>query len=154
MSKKQKLREIWEADPEFPRQKTADKLGLDISTLYRYVRKFKAESKPKITSQDSKINNKIDTPKANLRTVSVSSLIDNERLDIKKIIRDGIRHIPAGEVSYDEYFRRDLQIPEPRWKEYSREEEFDNFRATLPNRKVVWGKKATINDIKQMDGVT
>jgi hypothetical protein len=29
MSKKQKLREIWEADPEFPVKETADKLDLD-----------------------------------------------------------------------------------------------------------------------------
>jgi hypothetical protein len=150
MSKKQKLREIWGADPEFPVKETADKLDLDYSTACRYIRQFKDESKSKITSPGSKINNK----NSNLRTVTVSSLIDNERLDIKKIIRDGIRNIPTGQVSYDDYFRRDLQIPEPRWKEYSREEEFDNFRASLPNRKVVWGKKATIKEIKNMDGVT
>ena len=150
MSKRQKLKEIWGANPGFSVKETAAELDLDYSTACRYVRQFKAESNPKTISQGSKSNNK----NSNIRTVSVSNLIDNERLDIKKIIRDGIRHIPAGDLAYDEYFRRDLQIPEPKWKEYSREEEFDNFRASLPNRKVVWGKKATINEIKEMDGVT
>lgn len=91
---------------------------------------------------------------SNLRTVSVTNLIDTERLDVKKIIRKGITKLPDTQVAYDDNFRRDLQIADNRWREYSREEEFDDYRATLPNRKVVWGKKATIEKIKKMDGVT
>ena len=146
---KEYVRKLWEADSEFSRKDATAKTGVNPRTIYKWVQEFMgltAASKP----NDKK---KSDSTKANLHTISVSALIDNERLDIKKIIRDGIRHIPSGTVCYDDLLRRDLGVPDTRWREYSREVCFEPFRAVLPNKKVVWGKKATIEEIKKMDGV-
>lgn len=151
-SKKALLYDMWIENNSLNIPKAALKIGLDESTAYSYVRQFK--SKPKLTPRFNKSKKKISVDNPNLRTLTVSSLIDSERLDIKKIIREGISKIPSGQVAYDDNLRRDLQVAENRWREYSRDEEFESFRAILPTRKVVWGKKATIDHIKQMDGVT
>jgi len=88
-----------------------------------------------------------------IKTVDVKSLIVQERLDAKKIIRDGVSALPANEVAYDENFRRDLGISKTRWQDHAGSSEFDDFKARLPNRKVVWGNKKTIEGLKQWDGV-
>ena len=88
-----------------------------------------------------------------IKTVDVKSLIVSERLDAKKIIRDGISDLPTNEVAYDENFRRDLGISKTRWQEHASDPEFDDFKARLPNRKVVWGNKKTIEGLRQWDGV-
>jgi len=88
-----------------------------------------------------------------IKTVDVKTLIQQERLDAKKIIKDGIAGLPPDEVAYDENFRRDLGISKQRWQDHANDSQFDDFKARLPNRKLVWGNKKTIDALKQWDGV-
>lgn len=123
----------------------AKRVQLDQSTAYRYQRERNGTLRPKkpaMPQQDQ------------IRKVPLSQLIEAERLDIKKVIHEGIRLLGARQVAYDDSFRRDLQITQDRWREYSRDPEFEIYRAVLPNRRVVWGWEETINDLKRMDGVT
>lgn len=95
----------------------------------------------------TKVNN------CSIKTVDVKSLIKQEKLDAKQIIRDGIKRIPKNEIAYDENFRRDLGISKDRWSDHASDSQFDDFKARLPNRKLVWGSKETIKSLRQWDGV-
>lgn len=98
---------------------------------------------------------KHSTPKRNppLRTVKIDELIDKERLDVKRIILEGLEKIPEGQLAYDEDFRRDMGVAVERWRRYSTDDDFDTFKALLPSRKYVWGQADTIAELKQQDGV-
>ena len=89
-----------------------------------------------------------------VKTVPLDELIDSERLDVRKVLRDGLLRIAEGEVARDETLRKDLGISFDRWRELSREEEFSAFRAVLPSRRVVWGRAKTVAELKKLDGVT
>ena len=43
---KEKVRELWTANPKFPRTKTAKKLGVNLRTLYKWIKGFEANVKP------------------------------------------------------------------------------------------------------------
>ena len=89
-----------------------------------------------------------------VKTVPLDELIDSERLDVRKVLRDGLLRIAEGEVARDETLRKDLGISFDRWRELAREEEFSAFRAVLPSRRVVWGRAKTVAELKKLDGVT
>jgi hypothetical protein len=122
----------------------AKEANLDESSAYRYVRQARGVSNTKTPPMPQKNQ---------IRKIALTKLIDEERLDIKKVIHEGIKLLGARAVAYDDSFRRDLQITQDRWREYSRDPEFEMYRAQLPNRKVVWGWEETINELKKMDGV-
>jgi len=122
-------------------KKAAIAVGLNESSAYRYARQAGINNRP------------AKTKAGKIRKVSINQLIDEERLDVKKIIHDGIALLGSRAVAYDDSFRRDLQITQDRWREYSRDPEFEDFRAILPNKKTVWGRAETITELKEMDGV-
>lgn len=164
MTKKQELYQLWEKDKKLNIIKAARKIDLAKRAAFKYVAEFKSGAwKPHQNSREifkdeaevyGPLKKRGYDSKRPIHTISVSTLIDDERLDIKRIIRQGIDSIATGTVSYDDRFRRDLGVPETRWKEYSRAPCFVKYRATLPNRKIVWGNVNTINKIKEMDGVS
>lgn len=92
--------------------------------------------------------------KASVKTVPLDALIDQERLDPRRILREGLQAIGEGEVAMDETLRRDLQIGAEAWRRVSRDEEFAPFRALLPSRRAVWGRPRTIAVLREQDGVT
>lgn len=106
-------------------------------------------ARPKVKKE----RRKVESTGSEVRAIKLAELIDSERLDSKKIIKCGIKKIPDGSVAYDETFRRDLDISTDKWKDAARDPEFDKNKASLPNRKVVWGKAKTIDDLKKQDGV-
>ena len=89
-----------------------------------------------------------------LKTISIEELVDAEKLDVCKIIREGIKNIPAGQVVMDQNFRRELGVAEHKWKEFATDSEFEDNRCTLPTRKRVWGNAEDILEICSFDGVT
>jgi len=146
------IREEYDKNPEFNRREFAAEHG----THHRYVRRIVSQIKteenggiPTTLPNRSKPQEKRD----GIKTLTVNDLIDRERLDVRKIIRDGVGQIPKGQVAYDETFRRDLGVSAERWRLFAREEEFEPFRAILPTRKTVWGQASTIEDLRQQDGV-
>ena len=93
-------------------------------------------------------------PKKEMKTIPLRELIDRERLDVRKIIKKGLTDIPEGHTIYDDDFRTLLGISTGKWREASRDEEFMKNKAMLPNKRIVWGKPATISEAKKFDGVT
>jgi hypothetical protein len=151
-SKKDELYKIWKENPNWHQKKgfvpkVAAELQMDPSYAHKMIKKFE-RTPSQIPDPESPTKGK-----PLIRTVTLDVLVDQERLDIKKIIKEGIKQIPSGSFALDENFRRDLRISVDRWKEYSREECFDPYRAMLPNRKIVWGKIKSIAELKQQDGV-
>ncbi len=126
--------------PVIPDPKRSDHRRYDIDAILKKRRGAKMEN--------SIPNN------AKLRTISIHELVDKERLDTKKIIREGVKRIPTGELAYEETFVRDLAVSRDKFKDVARDEEFDLYRAVLPTRKVVWGQIATIAELRKHDGVT
>lgn len=147
MNKKERLYPIWKKNKNFNRARVARDISLDKSKVYKYIREFEAGWEPKPTKQaESK----------RIRTLKIQDLIDQERLDHRKILREGIKEISQGDLAHDDTFRRDLEIPLDKWRDISGDEEFGPCKATLPGpgRKIVWGRQKTINDLKRQDGVS
>jgi len=141
---------VYQEDPNFSRAEFARNHGLNVRLVYKALEKIKKEQNGGIPLLPVEIEQKDE---ARPRTITVSELIDKERLDVKKIIRQGINKIPRGEVAYEETFRRDLGISNDKWRDFARDDEFETFRAILPTRKVVWGQAPTIQDLRRQDGV-
>lgn len=116
----------------------------------RYAQKIAARRGPAVPAEGSPVKEM----SCRIKTVPVAELIDTERLDHKKVLRDGLQGIPEGAVARDETLRKDLGISADRWRELARDEEFSAFRAILPNRRVVWGRAKTISELKRLDGVS
>lgn len=91
--------------------------------------------------------------KKKLKTVLLSELLQKKQMDIKKLIRDALANFPEGETAFDEDFRQSLGVSRARWREFSRDKEFFPYKAQLPNRRIIWGTKATITEAKKFDGV-
>lgn len=134
-------------DPGFCRAALASELGVSRTTIKKHLRRIRegvATRKPAAAAQ----------PACGVRTVSLEALVEQERLDVRRIIAQAVAAIPDGELAYDETLRRDLRISSDKWRDAARDPQFEELRATLPNRKVVWGRAKTIRKLKEQDGVT
>ena len=130
-----------------PVRKAAERVGISVRWAFQAVQN--ARKRPGPQQVESK-----PADAACVKTVPIGELIDSERLDVRKVLRDGLARIAEGEVARDETLRKDLGISFDRWRELSREEEFSAFRAILPSRRVVWGRARTIAELKKLDGVS
>ena len=117
----------------------------------RYVHKVARQLK---TNRNAETTRAVEVTKCDLKTVDLDSLIEIERLDSRKILREGVACLSEGQVARDETLRKDLGISGDKWRELGRAEEFSAFRAVLPSRRVVWGRAKTIAELKKLDGVT
>jgi hypothetical protein len=127
----------------WPVRKAAAQLGISTRYAFSVVAKAQRADEPEDPG-----------PSCGIKTVPIAELIDTERLDFRKLMRDGLARIPDGEVARDETLRKDLGISCERWREVSREEEFAACKAILPNRRVVWGRPKTIQALRKLDGVS
>lgn len=137
---------LYSKDPNFNQVKAAIDLGVCRTTLRKHLNRIRRE----------KISTVAPTPARQcspIKTVKLEDLVETERLDTKKILRAALAEIPDGELAYDETLSRDLRLSRDKWREAVRLPEFERFKATLPNRKVVWGNPRTIADLKEQDGV-
>jgi hypothetical protein len=145
----QAVAEAYKADQEFSRKDLAEKLGVNVRTVLKHLARLKNNG----ASPASPATSPSQCNKLCLKTIRITDLIDQERLDARKILRDGLAAIPKGELAYDENLCRDLRISRDRWRDITRDDEWSVYRAVLPNRKTVWGKPDTIADLKRQDGV-
>lgn len=130
-------------DPKFCRAALASELNVSRTTIKKHLRRIRAGIPPAPAPASA----------CALRTIGLESLIEQERLDVRRIIAQAIESIPEGELAYEETLRRDLRISSDKWREAARDPQFEAHRATLPNRKVVWGRPRTIRELKKQDGV-
>lgn len=144
------VKQAFEADPNFNRNELAQQLGVNVRTVLKHLSRIKARGNGSSPPPDP--NQRVQCRPAP-KTIRLNELIDAERLDARKILREGLAAIPKGELAYDETLARDLRISRDRWREITRDDEWSKFRAILPNRKAVWGKPETIADLKMQDGV-
>lgn len=131
-----------------PVRKAAERVGISVRWAFQAVQNARKRPGPQ------QVESKPAASSCVVKTVPIGELIDSERLDVRKVLRDGLARIADGEVARDETLRKDLGISFDRWRELSREEEFSAFRAILPSRRVVWGRAKTVAELKRLDGVS
>jgi|GEM_PF-4886762 len=155
------VREEYERNPGFNRKEFAERHGIGERCVYRYLKMYKDTESVKPDcggeSEPGKVPERDKADKVRpLKTISVDELIDVERLDLGKIIKQALASLGPRDVIYDDQFRRDLDISLEKWR-YTKvgdlADEFRDFKAHLPNKKIVWGRKTTIADLRQQDGV-
>lgn len=93
-------------------------------------------------------------PKKSVRTLKAETLIDAQRLDQAKIVRDALDQFDADDCAYDESLRRDLGISSDRWREVRDLDEFLEYQIVLPTKKRVWCLPKKRSELLKLDGVT
>lgn len=88
-----------------------------------------------------------------VRKLKIDALIDNERLDRAKLVREALSKFAPDDCAYDETFSRDLRIARERWSDVRDMEEFKKFQVLLPTRKRVWCLPEKRQDLLEIDGV-
>jgi hypothetical protein len=132
---------------EYNAKVLAAKIGIAPDTFYRYRKELEE-------SGDLKDVEDAPVCAEGIKTVSMADFIDNYQLDSFKVIREGIDRIPEGQIAEYDTFRRDLGLPEDRFKEAIKSEEFKENQAVLrKNKKIIIGQPDTIATLKQLDGV-
>ncbi len=89
---KQKVREIWEADPEFPRQETADKFGIGVRQIYRWIKSFKEDvnpSAPNVNTKEGPEEDFLEVVKRekDIRILDLSNILGMIPRDIEDAVR-------------------------------------------------------------------
>jgi len=87
-----------------------------------------------------------------LKTVDVEALVNRERLDPARIVRDGLKHVGENVVD-DDVFRRFLELSTMVWADVRNLEEFRECQVVLPNKKRVWAMEGTRDYLLSLDGV-
>jgi hypothetical protein len=91
-------------------------------------------------------------PKANLKTLKIKEVIEREKLDHLKIVKDALENFTKDECIYDEDLRANLGISKERWKLVRNDDQLLQFQVQLPNKKRVWAKNT--ESLLKIDGVT
>jgi len=91
--------------------------------------------------------------KAPIRKIDIDTLIDQERLDHAKIVRNVLKDFKPEDCAYDDTFRRDLEIPQDKWKDVRDMDEFLDAQVSLPNKKRVWCHPKQKKALLKLDGV-
>lgn len=133
---------------EYNAKVLAAKIGITPDTFYRYRKELEKAGELKFDGHEAPVCTE------GLKTVNMAEFIDQYQLDSYRVIREGIAKIPEGQVAEYDTFRRDLGLPEDRFKEAIKSEEFKLNQAILrKNKKIIIGQPDTIQTLKQLDGV-
>lgn len=89
-----------------------------------------------------------------VESFSVKALIERERLDPMLEVWKVLKKWPFEQgLVYDDTMRAKVGLSNSRWSGIRGRQEFENHRALLPGNKMVWGRAADIDAVKQLEGV-
>lgn len=152
MNKIDELREIWRADPNFPRTETFRKIGLDESSGYKYIRQFKSEINLTTNIAKSKSKNRTNKtkfqPDGNLDDFRAKF---DDSVVIPNLINEGVEKFlvdSEGDPSYmsDRKFREACGVPVGKWRRYA-----DDFKylQVSKDQQVWWGHPDIIEEMRK-----
>jgi len=99
-----------------------------------------------------RVNTKGRKNNSSLKTVDVDALVNRERLDPARIVREGLKHVGENVVD-DDVFRRFLELSTMVWADVRNLEEFRECQVVLPSKKRVWAMEGTRDYLLSLDGV-
>jgi len=97
---------------------------------------------------------KDNTAKKDVRKITGKALIDDQRLDHAKIVRNALADFGKEDCAFDDTFRRDLCISTDRWRDVRDMEEFLQYQVMLPTKKRIWCHPKQREILMALDGVT
>lgn len=120
---KQKIREIWEGDPKFPRGKTADKFGVHRRTIAKWIESFKKE----LTNAKPNVNTKKAAPRKSFqRGGGIDNFLQkfDDSVIIPRAIQEGVeKYLTTADGSpdwmHDKDFREACGVPHAKWRRYA-----------------------------------